>query len=382
MLQSYPELDVLLIDLLPASSAITASLDACHLRLLVMQDEPASIADAYGLIKLESRKDRLKDPYLVPNRVSSPQAGKSLFDKMNVVCMKFLEEPVNYLYCVLQDELLAKVTRQRETLIEHHPGSAAAQNFNQLADQLINLIANQKQPAERWSKLRVAIIDAYEEQNDHSGINIGEHYALVERIAYHLRTRLPASIATDDLIQAGMEGLIHAQRAFEPSFEASNSKCLPKPDSGRHAGRGTPYFTYTICITIKREQDQAISAFSREHGRAPKSAEVADYLGKDIATYEKERLIAEGVDVVSSDAMPTNLEESSELELGPDQNLKREQTIEQLADAIEQLLERARMVLALYYQEEMNLKKLALSWTLASSGLVKLFPKPPVSFGS
>lgn len=144
VLQSYPELDVLLIDSAAGlSSANMSFLDACHLRLLVMQDEPASIADAYGLIKLESRKDRLKDLYLVPNRVSSPQAGKSLFDKMNVVCMKFLEEPVNYLYCVLQDELLAKVTRKRETLIEHHPGSAAAQNFNQLADQLINLIANQ-----------------------------------------------------------------------------------------------------------------------------------------------------------------------------------------------------------------------------------------------
>ena len=46
---------------------------------------------------------------------------------------------------------------------------------------------------------------------------IGQHYTLVKRIAFHLRTRLPASIATDDLIQAGMEGLIHAQRAFEPS---------------------------------------------------------------------------------------------------------------------------------------------------------------------
>ena len=137
------DLDVLLIDSAAGlSSANMSFLDACHLRLLVMQDEPASIADAYGLIKLESRKDRLKDLYLVPNRVASLQAGKSLFDKMNVVCMKFLEEPVNYLSCILQDELLARVTRKRETLIEHHPASAAAQNFDQLADQLTNQIAS------------------------------------------------------------------------------------------------------------------------------------------------------------------------------------------------------------------------------------------------
>ena len=75
---------------------------------------------------------------------------------------------------------------------------------------------------------------------------------------------------------------------------------------------------------------------------------------KDIAVYEKERLIAEGVDVVSSDAMPTNLEETSEFEVGPDQSLEKAQLITVLADAIEQLPERARIVLALYYHEEME----------------------------
>jgi len=205
----------------------------------------------------------------------------------------------------------------------------------------------------------VANIDAYEEQSDQSGVNIGQHYTLVKRIAYHLRTRLPSSIATDDLIQAGMEGLIHAQRAFEPSRGIEFELFAKTRIRGAMLDevRRISYSTRSA-ITIKREQDQAISALSKEHGRAPKSAEIAGYLGKDIATYEKERLIAEGVDVVSSDAMPTNLEESSELESGPDQSLEREQAIEQLADAIEQLPERARTVLALYYQEEMNLKEI------------------------
>lgn len=144
ILQSYPELDVLLIDSAAGlSSANMSFLDTCHLRALVMQDEPASIADAYGLIKLESRKDRLKELYLVPNRVQSPQAGKRLFDKMNIVCMKFLDEPVNYLACILQDELLAKVIRKRETIIENYPTSAAAQNFNQLADLLVAKLPGQ-----------------------------------------------------------------------------------------------------------------------------------------------------------------------------------------------------------------------------------------------
>lgn len=134
ILESFPDLDVLLIDSAAGlSSANMSFLDACCMRLLVMQDEPASIADAYGLIKLESRKDRLKDLYLVPNRVSSEQAGKRLFDKMNLVCMKFLEEPVSYLASVLQDDLFGRVTRKRETILEHYPSSPATKNIAELA---------------------------------------------------------------------------------------------------------------------------------------------------------------------------------------------------------------------------------------------------------
>ena len=205
----------------------------------------------------------------------------------------------------------------------------------------------------------MANIEAYEDQQDTSGVSIGQHYTLVKRIAFHLRTRLPANIATDDLIQAGMEGLIHAQRAFEPSRGIEFKMFAKTRIRGAMLDevRRISYSTRSA-ITIKREQDQAISTLGKEHGRAPKSAEVAEYLGKDIATYEKERLIAEGVDIVSSDALPTNLEEASELEAGPDQSLEREQMVTQLAKAIELLPERARVVLALYYQEEMNLKEI------------------------
>jgi RNA polymerase sigma factor for flagellar operon FliA len=205
----------------------------------------------------------------------------------------------------------------------------------------------------------MASIDAYEEQQDASGVSIGQHYTLVKRIAFHLRTRLPATIATDDLIQAGMEGLIHAQRAFEPSRGIDFEMFAKTRIRGAMLDevRRISYSTRSA-ITLKREQDQAISALSKEFGRAPKSAEIANHLGKDIATYEKERLIAEGVDIVSSDAMPTNFEEVSELEQGPDQSLEREQLVTALAEAIELLPERARIVLALYYQEEMNLKEI------------------------
>jgi hypothetical protein len=52
--------------------------------------------------------------------------------------MKFLEEPVSYLTSILQDDLFGKVTRQRETILEHHPNSPATKNIADLAVVLMN----------------------------------------------------------------------------------------------------------------------------------------------------------------------------------------------------------------------------------------------------
>jgi flagellar biosynthesis protein FlhG len=127
-------------------------LDACDARLVILQDEPASIADAYGLIKLESRKDRLGTLFVIPNKVASQDSGQSLFNKMNRVCMQFLEEPVNYLHSVIQDDLLSQIIRRRESLLTDHPSSRAATNFRNFAKSLVALLNSQKftaNPAEK-----------------------------------------------------------------------------------------------------------------------------------------------------------------------------------------------------------------------------------------
>jgi flagellar biosynthesis protein FlhG len=140
ILQTHAELDILIIDAAAGLSSSNISfLDSCQARLIVLQDEPASIADAYGLIKLESRKDRLSSLFLVPNKVVSQDAGKHLFNKMNKVCMQFLEEPVSYLHSIVNDDLLTQVTRSRENIFTHHPSSRAATNFQKLAKSLIGL---------------------------------------------------------------------------------------------------------------------------------------------------------------------------------------------------------------------------------------------------
>ena len=211
-------------------------------------------------------------------------------------------------------------------------------------------------------------IDAYSEQQADAGSSIGQHYTLVKRIAYHLRTRLPSSIATDDLIQAGMEGLIHAQKSFEPSRGIEFELFAKTRIRGAMLDevRRISYSTRSA-ITIKREHNQAITTLSTEFGRPPKNSEVAKFLNKDAETYEKDRIIAEGVDIVSSDATPNQFEEFSQVADGPDESLEKDQMIKNLADSVEQLPERAKLVLALYYQEEMNLKEIGAILSVSES---------------
>ena len=68
--------------------------------------------------------------------------------------------------------------------------------------------------------------------------------------------------------------------------------------------------------------------------------------------------MAESADLVSSDTAPEYFEEVDEGLRNPEQALEHSEMIESLAESIEQLPERTQQILALYYQEEMNLKEI------------------------
>ena len=134
------DLDILIVDCAAGlAESNLAFLESCDIKLIVVQDEPASIADCYGVIKIESKKNQMDNIFVLPNRVKSQNAGKNLFDKLNKVCMKFLEEPVYYLDSVVNDDLLIANARKRESLFPNHETSAAAYNFSQLAEKISEL---------------------------------------------------------------------------------------------------------------------------------------------------------------------------------------------------------------------------------------------------
>ena len=87
--------------------------------------------------------------------------------------------------------------------------------------------------------------------------------------------------------------------------------------------------------------------------------EVAVYLGKDIETYEKERLIAQGSDSVSSDASPDLVPDQYDEASEPSNLLEKQETLDEQKTLIGDLPERSQLILSLYYVEELTLKEIA-----------------------
>ncbi len=205
----------------------------------------------------------------------------------------------------------------------------------------------------------MASIDAYKRQLLDSNSSTSSQYSLVKRVAYHLSSRLPSNIAIEDLVQAGMEGLLQAQKVFDAS-RGVNFELFAKTrirgamlDEVRRIS-----FSTRNVISTKQKQDKVIRDLTQKLGRQPKNTEVASQLGISIKEYESDRLLAGSAEFISTDESPEAFEEIDENRGGPEAELEQAEDLEALASAIEKLPERSQQILALYYQEEMNLKEI------------------------
>ena len=123
------------------SPSVMSILSACHYRLIVLRDEPSSIADAYGTIKVMTTELGLDEVYLVPNMVPSQGSGWHLFKRMNDVCTRFLGLSVNYLTSIEADELIMDGLRKHQSVLTFAPGSSGARDFRRLGELVLDLPA-------------------------------------------------------------------------------------------------------------------------------------------------------------------------------------------------------------------------------------------------
>ena len=86
---------------------------------------------------------------------------------------------------------------------------------------------------------------------------------------------------------------------------------------------------------------------------------MAEYLGKDLATFEKDRTHAHRFQTESLESQPIEqVDQPASHANEPENQVEKEELVEEVAAAIDELPERERMVMSLYYVEEMNLKEI------------------------
>lgn len=128
------DVDVLIID--SAAGISPSVLQFCKAAqdvLLVVCDEPSSLTDAYALVKVLARDHGVRRFHTVANRVDSSEHGRRLHRKIQAVCDRFLEIPLQYLGAVPEDALLRRAVQMQAPVVTAYPSSAATRAFKELA---------------------------------------------------------------------------------------------------------------------------------------------------------------------------------------------------------------------------------------------------------
>jgi RNA polymerase sigma factor for flagellar operon FliA len=194
---------------------------------------------------------------------------------------------------------------------------------------------------------------------------VQRYVPLVKRIAYHLMARLPANVLFDDLVQNGMLGLLDAFDRFEEGFGAQFETYATQRVRGAMLDglRESDWLPRNLRRELRRIES-AINELEHANGRVPSERELAEALGMTLAEYQKTLLEARGHQLVyfedfsgegdedflerhftDNDADPLNILE--------DRNFKN-----LMVQAIEKLPEREKLMMALYYEQDLNLREI------------------------
>lgn len=191
---------------------------------------------------------------------------------------------------------------------------------------------------------------------------IGRHASLVKRIAYHLISRLPPSVQAEDLIQAGMIGLLEASRHYDPTQGASFETYAGIRIRGAMLDeiRKTDWTPRSVHRKA-RMVAEVVHEIENRKGRDACDKEIAEAMEISLKEYHQILMDATGCRLFSFDDLEgAGDEPDSGMGEGssPVDYLQQEDFKRALAEAIAALPERERLVMALYYDEELNLREI------------------------
>lgn len=193
-----------------------------------------------------------------------------------------------------------------------------------------------------------------------------EHVALVKTMAQRLAQRLPSQVEMNDLMSVGIMGLIDAAGRYKPStgvpFEAFARRRIH--GAMLDALRDLDWAPRSL-RKLRRTIDSAVGQLRHELGREPEESEIAKAMEMSTGEYERALEQVRGLEIGALRQLDAATPDGGSLleicidpDEGPEARLHREELKRHLAEAIQELPERERQVLAFYYQEELTMAEI------------------------
>jgi RNA polymerase sigma factor FliA len=205
------------------------------------------------------------------------------------------------------------------------------------------------------------------------------HLPLVKRIAYHLMSRLPASVEVDDLIQAGLIGLLDAVDRFNDDQGAQFETYATQRVRGAMLDelREADWASRTM-RKASRQIENAISALQQRLQRPPSETEIAGELGLNINDYFELLNGTRGAQLVYYEDLYASDNDDflerfvDELATGPFEMISDQKFKKALTQAVVELPDREKMLMGMYYEQDMNFKEIGAVFGVSESRICQL----------
>jgi RNA polymerase sigma factor for flagellar operon FliA len=206
------------------------------------------------------------------------------------------------------------------------------------------------------------------------------HMPLVKRLAHHMKAKLPPSVEVDDLIQAGMMGLLDAINRYEENQGAQFETYAVLRIRGAMVDelRNNDWMPRSTRQNM-RKVEQAMAALQQQLGRPPSESEVAKSLKLSLEDYQDMLGDSGGHQLVYYEDFHDDEEGSAgfldRYSVDDDDPLKAlldTDFRQAVIDAIDALPPREKMLMSLYYEEELNLKEIGAVMGVSESRVSQL----------
>ena len=207
-----------------------------------------------------------------------------------------------------------------------------------------------------------------------------EHMPLVKRLAHHMKAKLPPSVEVDDLVQAGMIGLLDAISRYEETHGAQFETYAVLRIRGAMLDelRNSDWLPRSMRQNM-RKIESAMATLQQRLGHPPTESEVAKMLKLSLADYQE--MLADGgghqlvyyEDFHDDDGNDSFLDRyASDDDADPLRSLLDGDFRQAVIDAIDMLPPREKILMGLYYEEELNLKEIGAVMGVSESRVSQL----------